>query len=92
MNSLRGVFADDIAIFQFCQSLLIRTKNLNLDMDKVSSWAFLWRVQLDEPKFKAINFSLKEKCDHSSANPILRYNHFVHDEKQHVIRNSSVPI
>ena len=58
INSLCKIFADDTSLFSKVSDIHKSASNLNDDLEKISYWAYQWKMQLNRPMKL---FSLKKQ-------------------------------
>ena len=77
ITSLCKIFADDTSLFSKVYDIDISAKELNSDLEKISKWAFQWKMQFNpDPNKQAneVNFSKKNK---NSSHPPVAFNNNV---------------
>ena len=55
ITSICKILADDNSIFSKVHDIDISTKELNSDLEKISNWAFQWKVQFNPDPNKQTN-------------------------------------
>ena len=73
INSLRKIFADDTSLFSTVSDMHKSASNLNDDLEKISYWAYQWKMQFNpEPNKQAneVTFSRKTNSNNLSHPPI----------------------
>ena len=73
INSLCKIFADDISLFSKVYDIHKSASNLNDDLEKISYWAYQWKMQFNPDPNKQDNefiFSRKTGSNNLSHPPI----------------------
>ena len=52
MSSITKLFADDTSIFSVVHDVAVSAKQLNDDLNKISEWAFQWKMAFNPDLFK----------------------------------------
>ena len=73
INSLCKMFADDTSLFSKVYDIRKSASNLNNDLEKISYWAYQWKMQFNPDRNKQANeviFSRKTSSNNLSHPPI----------------------
>ena len=71
ITSICKIFADDTSFFSKVLDVNKSTKKLNLDLEKISEWAFQWKMRFNHDPNKQANeviFSRKSKVHFIPSN------------------------
>ena len=64
---MRKIFADDTSLFSKLQNINKSANELNRDLEKVSNWAYQWRMQFNpDPNKQANKVILSQKSNSNS--------------------------
>ena len=77
MSSITKLFPDDTSIFSVFHDVDLSAKQLNDDLNKISEWAFQWKMAFNPDLFKQVQeivFSCKtHKISHPKVNsPVVQ--------------------
>ena len=69
ITSICKYFTDDTSLFSKVHDIDISAKKLNSDSEKISKWAFQWKINLDPNK--QVNEDIFSRKTSSSSHPLL---------------------
>ena len=77
ITSLCKIFADDTSLFSKVYDIDISAKELNSDLEKISKWAFQWKMQFDPGPNKQANEVIFSKKTKNRSHPPVTFNNNV---------------
>ena len=80
ITSISKIFADDTSVFSKILDVNESTKKLNLDLEKISEWAFQWKMHFNPDPNKQANEVIFSKKSKVHSHPPLTFNN--NDVKQ----------
>ena len=63
------LFADDTSLFTVVENETVSAQNMNRDLEKISLWAWQWKMHFNADKTEELHFSIKRLCP---VHPSLR--------------------
>ena len=77
ITSLCNIFADDTSLFSKVYDIDISAKELNSDLEKISKWAFQWKMQFNSDPNKQANEVISSRKTNNSSHPSVAFNNNV---------------
>ena len=74
ITSLCNIFADDTSLFSKVYDIDISAKELNSDLQKISKWAFQWKMQFNSDPNKQANEVISSRKTKNSSHPSVAFN------------------
>ena len=72
ITSICKIFADDTSFFSKVHDIDISAKELNSDLEKISKWAFQWKIQFNpDPSKQANEVIFSRKTNNGSHPPVV---------------------
>ena len=69
ITSICKTFADDTSLFSKVYDIDISAKELNSDLEKISKWAFQWKMQFNPDSNKQANEVIFSRKTKNSSHP-----------------------
>ena len=77
ITSLCNIFADDTSLFSKVYDIDTSAKELNSDLEKISKWAFQWKMQFNSDPNKQANEVISSRKTNNSSHPSVAFNNNV---------------
>ena len=74
ITSICKIFADDTSLFSKVYDIDISAKELNSDLEKISKWAFQWKMQFNPDPNKQANEVIFSRKTNNSSHPPVAFN------------------
>ena len=74
ITSICKTFADDTSLFSKVYDIDISAKELNSDLEKISKWAFQWKMQFNHDPNKKANEVIFSRKTKNSSHPSVPFN------------------
>ena len=74
LSSITKLFADDISIFSVVHDVDLSAKQLNDDLNKISEWAFQWKMAFNPDLSKQAQEIVFSRKSHKISRPKVNFN------------------